>query len=56
MLELGINRITGYRSLKALEEAGLVTVVRGQGRLPVVTILDCTVPDPSQTPETPVNT
>jgi hypothetical protein len=35
---LGVNRHSGYRGLAALEKAGLVSVVRPPGRLPVVTL------------------
>lgn len=41
LTELGLTRTTRYRALKALEEAGLVHVCRGNGKLPVVTILQC---------------
>ena len=37
---LGVNRHSGYRGLKALEMAGLVSVIRHLGRNPIVTILD----------------
>lgn len=37
--EMGINRHAGYRGLRALERARLVSVKRGQGQLPTVTIL-----------------
>lgn len=36
---MGVNRHAGYRGLKALEKAALVTVERHPGRNPVVTIL-----------------
>ena len=36
----GVGRYAGYRALRALEHAGLVSVVRHPGRLPIVTILD----------------
>jgi hypothetical protein len=36
----GVNRYAAYRGLKALEQAGLLSVVRHPGRLPTVTILD----------------
>jgi hypothetical protein len=36
---LGVDRFAQYRSLKALEEARLVTVTRHIGRNPMVTIL-----------------
>ena len=37
---LGVSRHSGYRGLKALEEAGLVKVSRHVGRNSMVTILD----------------
>jgi hypothetical protein len=37
---LGVNRHSGYRGLKALEMAGLVSVSRHPGRNSMVTILD----------------
>jgi hypothetical protein len=37
--ELGVERQAGYRGLKALENAGLVSCTRAPGRLPVVTII-----------------
>lgn len=37
---LSIDRHAGYRALNALEDAGLVTVERHNGRLPVVQIID----------------
>ena len=37
---MGVNRHAGYRGLKALEKAALVTVERHPGRNPIVTILD----------------
>jgi len=40
LASFGTDRYAGYRGLKALERAGLVSVVRHPGRLPVVTILD----------------
>jgi hypothetical protein len=36
---LGVSRYAGYRGLKGLEEANLVTVNRHTGRNPIVTIL-----------------
>jgi len=36
----GVDRFAASRGLKALEHAGLVSVVRHPGRQPVVTILD----------------
>jgi hypothetical protein len=35
----GVERIPGYRGLRALEQAGLVSVERHHGRCPRVTIL-----------------
>ena len=35
----GVNRHAGYRGLAVLERAGLVSVARHPGRMPVVTIL-----------------
>ncbi len=37
--ESGVNRYAAYRALQALEVAGLVRVVRGRGRSPLVTIV-----------------
>jgi len=37
--QMGIERHAGYRGLKTLEKAGLVSVERHSGRLPMVTIL-----------------
>lgn len=34
----GVKRMAGYRALQALEEAGLVSVVRHRGRCPLITI------------------
>ena len=39
---IGVNRHAGYRALAALEEAGLVSVVRHPGRNPVVTLMETT--------------
>jgi hypothetical protein len=41
LLELGVNRFAAYRGLKALEGVGLVRVVRHNGRLSRVELLDC---------------
>jgi hypothetical protein len=41
--ELGVRRHSGYRALKALKAAGLISVVRQPGRSPVVTLCDCPV-------------
>ena len=38
--ELGVTRYAAYRSLKCLEKAGLISVVRRVGRCPIVTLLD----------------
>jgi hypothetical protein len=38
--DFGLHRQTVYDALKRLSEAGLVQVDRGNGRCPVVTILD----------------
>ena len=38
--ELGVKRHSGYRALKSLEGAGLISVYRHAGRNPVVTILN----------------
>jgi hypothetical protein len=40
MFSLGSSRFSTYRGLKALEEVGLVTVIRHRGRNPRVTIQD----------------
>ncbi len=40
MEHLGVKRHAASRALRQLEDAGLVSVERGQGRNPVVTILD----------------
>jgi hypothetical protein len=37
--QLQVNRRTGYRALRALEEAGLIRCDRGPGRLPIITLL-----------------
>ena len=37
--QFGVQRVAGYRGLRALEQAGLVTVERHRGRCPRVTIL-----------------
>jgi hypothetical protein len=37
---LGVKRHAGYRALKSLEHAGLISVYRHKGRNPVVTILN----------------
>ncbi len=42
--EMGIRRTTGYRALAALEQAGLVSVVRQPGRAPVVTLREAAEP------------
>jgi hypothetical protein len=34
-----VNRLSGYRGVIALEDAGLLSVVRNRGQCPVVTIL-----------------
>jgi hypothetical protein len=38
--EFGVKRKAGYRALRALENAGLVSVVRKNGSNPMVTILE----------------
>jgi hypothetical protein len=38
--QLGVSRFSGARGLKALEQAGLISVIRHRGRHPVVTILN----------------
>ena len=38
--QLGVNLRSGRRALSTLESAGLVSVKRGRGRCPVVTILE----------------
>ncbi len=38
--DLGVSRYSEYRALRELEDAGLITVDRHNGRNPVVTILD----------------
>jgi hypothetical protein len=43
LLTMGVSRHSGYRGLKALEGAGLVSIVRHPGRLPIVTILEVLV-------------
>jgi len=40
MFSLGSSRFSTYRGLKALEEAGLVTVIRHPGRGPRISIQD----------------
>jgi DNA-binding transcriptional ArsR family regulator len=37
---LGVSRYSGYRALRALEEAGLIAVTRRRGRNPIVRLLD----------------
>ena len=45
----GMNRYAGYRGLAMLERAGLVSVVRHQGRKSLVTLLDIGVaPQPNR--------
>ncbi len=39
MIQFGVKRKAGYRALQRLEQAGLISVKRGIGRCPVVTIL-----------------
>ena len=41
---MGINRHACYRGLRVLENARLIHVERHAGRLPIVTILDCSEP------------
>jgi hypothetical protein len=43
--DLGVSRFAGYRSLTALEKAGLVSVQRHPGRNPIVTILEFKKPE-----------
>lgn len=38
--EFGVKRHSGYRALKKLEEAGLVSVLRSTGRNPIVTLIE----------------
>src|SRR6185437_10269505 len=38
--ELGLDRHASYRALKQLEDAGLISVVRGRGKAAVITIRD----------------
>ena len=38
--EYGMNRVTAYRSLSLLEQAGLIRVQRRRGISPLVSILD----------------
>jgi hypothetical protein len=40
MALLGVDRYASARGLRALEAAGLVSVVRHRGRHPIVTVLD----------------
>ena len=40
LTDFGVGRLAGYRGLAALEQAGLVSVVRHAGRKPIVTLLD----------------
>lgn len=42
---LGVSRFAGYRALRSLELAGLVTVERHRGRNPIVTLLPVSAPD-----------
>ena len=43
--EMGVDRHAGYRGLAALERAGLVSVERHSGRVPVVTLLSAGAPE-----------
>jgi hypothetical protein len=43
--EMGVDRHAGYRGLAALERAGLVSVERHSGQLPVVTLLSAGAPE-----------
>jgi hypothetical protein len=38
--EFGVSRYATRRGLDALEEAGLITVDRGVGRCPIITVID----------------
>ncbi len=38
--EMGIKRITKYRAITALQNAGLISAIIHRGRLPVITILE----------------
>lgn len=38
--DLGISRKSGYRAICAMENAGLIEVIRGCGRRPFITILE----------------
>ena len=38
--EFGVGRHAAYRGLRALEQAGLITVSKGRGRSPIVTLLE----------------
>lgn len=40
LVKCEVGRHSAYRALLALERAGLVAVVRGRGRQPLVTLLD----------------
>ena len=44
LLNFGVSRKTGYRALKALQTAGLVTVDQKHGRHPRVTIVETPAP------------
>ncbi|HKC93819.1 MAG TPA: hypothetical protein VKB81_07335 [Nitrospira sp.] len=39
LAEFGVKRHAAYRALKALEQAGLISVIRGPGKSPRVTLL-----------------
>ncbi len=40
MEDIGVDRFAKRRALEALEKAGLISVQRGQGRSPIVTLLN----------------
>jgi hypothetical protein len=43
LASLGVDRYAAYRAIRALETAGLVSVVRHRGRHPIVTLNDCPI-------------
>jgi len=46
LTDLGISRPAGYRGLKALEQAALVSVIRHTGRQPLVSLLIAEAEEP----------
>jgi len=40
LADLGVQRLSAYRGVQALERAGLIVVERHRGRCPIITILE----------------